>query len=217
MDYTLARQNMIKSQIHPNWVNDPVVLAVMENLPREAFVPERWKDVAYVDKEIDLGNGRVLMEPLVMARLLQMAEIRSTDVVLELGCDTGYGASLLGRMASTVVAIEPDAEMSAKASVILPELGIDNVAVITAPLMDGYPAQAPYDVIFVNGAIPEISLTLLDQLADGGRLVAVVRGESGMGRAVVVTRTAHGFGRRELFDASASFLSGWSAEQRFMF
>ena len=217
MDYTLARQYMIKSQIHPNWVDDPIVIAAMEALPREAFVPERWKSVAYVDKELDLGSGRFLMEPLVMARLLQMAAICSTDVVLELGCGTGYGAGLLGRMASTVVAIEPDADMSAKASAVLSDLGIDNVAVITAPLTDGYAVQAPYNVIFINGAVPEIPKILLDQLADGGRLVAVVRGESGMGKATVVTKMQHGYGRRELFDASAAYLPGLSSEQQFTF
>ncbi len=217
MDYTLARQYMIKSQIHPNRVSDPFVLEAMGALPREAFVAEKWKPVAYADKQVDIGNGRFLMEPLVIARLLQIAEVHSGDVVLDLGCGRGYSAGLLGKMANTVVAIEPDADMAAIATSTLSELGIDNVAVITAPLNEGYAAQAPYNVIFVNGAIPEVPKVLLSQLADGGRLVAVVRGETGLGRLVVVTKTPHGFGRREPFDASAAFLPGFSPGEHFSF
>ncbi len=217
MDYTLARQYMIKSQIRPNRVSDPHVIEAMEMLPREAFVEERWKDVAYTDKHIDLGNGRFLMEPLVVARLLQAAEIRSDDVVLDLGCGVGYSAGLLGRLANTVVALEPDAEMAAKASVTLSELGIDNVAVITAPLAEGYAKQAPYNVIFINGAVSEIPKVLLAQLAENGRLVAVVRGETGVGRLIVMTKTPYGFGQRELFDAFVPYLPGFSPKEVFSF
>ena len=143
MDYAKARRHMVDSQILPNRVTDPRIIAAMESLPREAFVPEDRKGVAYVDEAIPVGNGRHLMEPMVVARLLQTAEPNEDDVALVVGSATGYTAAVLAKMISAVVVVESDAGLVAQASSTLSELGIDNVAVMEGALSEGYPKQAP--------------------------------------------------------------------------
>lgn len=218
MDYAAARHNMVESQIRTNQVTDPSVVAAMDALPRELFVPKQLRGIAYVDEDLDLGNGRYLMEPMVLARLLQAAEIRSTDVVLDVGCGTGYSTAVLARMASAVVALECDAELAARAGGLLAELGADNAAVVTGPLAEGYTAQAPYDVIVLGGAVAEPPPALCSQLADGGRLMAIVAGNgTGVGKATVTTRTAGTFSRRIVFDAATPLLPGFAPDLGFVF
>lgn len=143
MDYAAARHNMVENQIRTNRVTDPRIVATMDALPRELFVPKQLRGIAYVDEDLDLGNGRYLMEPLVLARLLQAAELRPEDVVLDVGCGTGYSTAVLARVASTVVALESDSDLAEAAASLLAELGMDNAVVVTGPLADGYPAQSP--------------------------------------------------------------------------
>jgi protein-L-isoaspartate(D-aspartate) O-methyltransferase len=216
MDYSVARTNMIHNQIRTNRVTDPLVIDSMADVPREVFVPKAMKGVAYVDEDLPIGGGRYLVEPMVMGRLLQAAGVQPTDVVLDIGCATGYSAAVLARMASTVVALEANEEMAAKASANLAELGLDNAVVVSGPLAEGYAKQGPYDVIVVNGAIPAIPDGLRAQLADGGRLVAVVM-EKGSGRVIVVERLGDAFGRRVELDANCPILEGFQAEETFVF
>lgn len=216
MDYAAARQTMVVNQILTNRVTDPLVIAAMEKVPREAFVPEAVKGIAYVDEAVPLGHGRYLMEPLVLARLLQEAQVTANDVVLDIGCGTGYAAALLAKMASTVVALESNTDLAAKATEILAELGIDTVAVVEGPLEEGYPKQAPYDVIFFGGAALQIPAKISDQLADGGRLVAIVA-KDGVVRGTVMTRRKGVLSHREVFDAGTPPLPGFAPEPAFVF
>lgn len=216
MDYAAARQTMVVNQIRTNRVTDPLVIEAMQEVPREAFVPEAVKDVAYVDEAVPLGQGRYLMEPLVLARLLQEARVTTNDVVLDIGCGTGYGAALLARMASTVVALESNAELAARATEILAGLGIDTVAVVEGPLEEGYPKQAPYDVIFFSGAVFQVPAKICDQLAEGGRLVAMVAND-GVVRATVMTRGKGVLLHREVFEAGTPPLPGFAPEPTFVF
>ncbi len=209
MDFEAARLNMVESQIRPNEVTDPLIIEAMSQMPREAFVPERLAGVAYVDEALAVGNGRYLMEPMVLARLLQAAEIQAEDLALVIGCGSGYSAAVLARLAGTVVAIEATAELVDQASETLASLGIDNAAVIEAPLTDGYPKQAPYDVILFGGAVSEVPRHLTDQLADGGRLVAVAAKSTGLGHGVLVTRHGASVVEREIFDAGTPLLPGF--------
>ena len=220
MDYATARLNMVESQIRPNRVKDPLILAAMADLPREAFVGKLETSAAYGDEPVPYAEGRFLIKPLTLARLLQAAEILSSDVVLDIGCGTGYGAAILDSMASTVVALEADKKLAKMATEKLAELAIDSVAVVEGPLDAGYPKQAPYNVIFVEGAVAEIPAAILDQLSDNGRLVAIVGGgepENAMGKAVLVTRHGDVFSQREIFDASAPYLPGFTREPAFEF
>jgi len=217
MNYAAARHNMVENQIRTNRVTDPAILSALENTPREVFVPKQLRGVAYVDDGLDLGSGRSLMEPLTFARLLQTAEITETEVVLDVGCGSGYSAAVLSRLASTVVAVESDADLAEQAKSRLAELSVDNVALVAGPLNAGDAAHGPYDVIVIEGAVAEIPAALTAQLADGGRLVAVVAGEKGLGRATLVARVGDVLSSRVVFDATAALLPGFNAKSGFRF
>lgn len=216
MDYAAARHNMVESQIRPHKVSDERLISAMATLPREVFVPAEFQSVAYVDEAIALGDGRYLMEPMITAKLIQAAQPDPGDVALTIGCGTGYGAAVLSHMVSTVVAVESDGGLAGQATQTLMDLGIDNVAVIHDPLEDGYADQAPYDVIFFDGAVDEIPDVISSQLAEGGRLVAVVAGE-GIGGARLVTRHQGELSSRQEFDAGTPSLPGFERKAAFVF
>jgi len=215
-DYVKIRTNMVDSQLRPNKVNDPAVLDAFLTVPREAFVPAPLRGTAYVDEDLPLGGGRYLIEPMVLGRLIQSAAIRPGDVALEIGCATGYGSAILARLARYVVAIEIDPALLQQARTNL--AGRRNVALFEQPLAQGYPERAPYDVILIAGAVTEISAALLDQLADGGRLVTVIETRRGqLGEAVLYQRGPTGISRRLLFEAGVQALPGLRPEPSFAF
>lgn len=217
MDFELARRNMVDNQVRTNRVTDPLVVAALRAIPREVFVPAPQKGVAYLDDDIPVSPGRYLMEPMVLARLLQLAEVQPADAVLDVGCATGYSTAVLARMASSVVALEEDPAMVSWATETLLGLGVDNAVVVEGPLAEGLPGQGPYDVIVFNGAIARVPENIRAQLAEGGRLVAVVQGERGVGHATLVTRQGGAFGHRTEFDATIRPLPGFSGEPSFIF
>ena len=217
MDLKTARVSMVKSQIRPNRVDDEFVLAALSSTPREAFAPKAQHGICYVDEDLPLGGGRFMMEPLVLARLLQAANVQPDDVALIVGCATGYSAAVLSRLASAVVALESDPAMATRAGEILSRLEIDTVAVVEGNLRAGYPKQAPFDVILFDGAIDQIPPAVATQLGEGGRLVAVVRDGEGIGRGTLM-RNMNGLrGIREVFDASIPFLPGFQPRPAFEF
>ncbi len=221
-DFTTARTKMVDNQLRTQSVTDYAVLAAMGAVPREAFLPPADRALAYIDADLALtaagpdGPARYMMEPAPLARLVQLAEVGTEDVVLVVGCGTGYSAAVLARLADSVVALEQDAGLAAQASETLTELGVDTVAVVTGTLEDGYPSEAPYDVIFVDGAVEVVPPALIDQLKDGGRLVAVV----GYGRSAAATlfrRSGGDVGSRVAFDADVPPLPGFRKPKAFVF
>lgn len=216
MDFDLARRNMVDSQIRPNRVTDMHLIEAMETLPREAFVPADLQGVAYTDTALSLPGGRFLMEPMVMARLIQAAAPGPSDLALSVGCGTGYGPAVLAQLVGTVVAVESDQSLAQHTERILSELGIDTVAVVEEDLKTGCPDQGPYDVIYFDGAVDEIPVSISEQLAEGGRLVAVVIGH-GAGRAVLMTRHQGVLSSVEVFDATAMPLPGFERPEKFVF
>lgn len=216
-EYSAARLNMVDSQIRPNKVTDQRVVDAFLAIPRDQFVPAGLRGVAYVDKSIPVGNGRFLLEPMVLARLLNEAKIEATDIVLDVGTGTGYSAAVIGRLAATVVALESDAGLAAQANQTMQTHGVDNAAIMQGPLAAGWAKQGPYNVIVVQGAVSAVPQALLDQLAEGGRLVAVVLPESGQGVARLYQKTGGQVSSRILFDASASLLPGLEAKPDFQF
>jgi len=216
-EFAIARHKMVESQVRPNGVTNGALLAAMLDLPRERFIPAERSAMAYVDEDIPLGHGRYVMEPMVLARLLQVAEVRAEDVALDVGCATGYASALLARLCTTVVALDSDHRLATRATAVLTELGADNVVVVEGPLATGYPRQAPYDVILINGAVAAVPDAVLGQLAEGGRLVTVVRRDGGVGRGTLFIRSAGVCSRRAVFDAATPVLPGFEVERRFVF
>ena len=216
-EYSTARLNMVDGQIRPNKVTDQRVVDAFLAVPRDQFVPVGLRGVAYVDKSIPLTKDRFLLEPMVLARLLNEAKVAPADIVLDVGTGTGYSAAIIGRLAATVVAVESDAELAALANQAMQTHGVDNAAVMHGPLAAGWAAQGPYNVIVVEGAVAAVPPSLLEQLADDGRLVAVVLPESGQGVARLYQKIGGTVSSRVLFDASAALLPGLEAKPDFQF
>lgn len=214
--YAVARRHMVESQVRPNKVTNERVADAMLCTPRELFVPKPYRGVAYMDEDIRIASGRFLMEPMVFARLLQEAGVEPDDTVLDIGCGTGYSTAVLGHLAGTVVALEHDHDLAARATELLAELGIDNAAVVEGPLDKGLPDQGPFDIILLNGSVADVPDALIDQIAEGGRMMAVVV-RKGVGRATRIDRINGLVSRRDLFDAANPALPGFSREQGFVF
>jgi protein-L-isoaspartate(D-aspartate) O-methyltransferase len=216
MDYASARRNMVESQLRPNKVADPALLDALASVPRELFVPEPLRGVAYVDEDIPLGRARFLMEPMILGRLLELAAVRPSDAALVVGAGLGYSAAVLARIAGRVVALEGDRDLAQPAAQMLQTLGLSNVALVEGPLAEGAPRQAPFDVILFDGAVDRVPPAILDQLAEDGRLVVVVR-SAGIGRATLMTRQAGIMASRVAFDAAVPCLPGFEPAPAFVF
>jgi protein-L-isoaspartate(D-aspartate) O-methyltransferase len=208
---------MVECQVRPNKVTDIRILQAMLDVPREAFVEGRLRGIAYVDEDLPLGEGRCLVEPMLIGRLLQGLGTKPGDVVLDVGCATGYSAALLSKLASTVVALESHPAFAAAATRNLAALGVDNVVVVEGALADGYARQAPYDAILIAGSVPRLPDALCAQLSEGGRLCTVVRPARQSGKAVVAVNAGGVLSRRDLFDANTPSLPGFESEPEFVF
>jgi protein-L-isoaspartate(D-aspartate) O-methyltransferase len=217
-DFSAARTNMVKGQIKPSKATDHRILAAMLTVPREQFVPKAMRGVAYIDGNVRIGSNRYLIEARVLARLLQELQIGCDDIVLDIGIGTGYSTAILAKLANTVVAVENDPDLSRQATQLLAQLGADNAAVMTGPLAEGYQTQRPYQAILFNGAVSEIPQCILSQLADGGKLAAVMRDFGPVGKAVLFTRgSKETISCRELFNASVPFIPGFEPRPVFTF
>jgi protein-L-isoaspartate(D-aspartate) O-methyltransferase len=181
----LARKSMLQGQIFTNQVTDGRVLDALKTVPREDFVAEKYKNVAYIDDDIPLGGGRYLPQPLVFARMLQLAEIEKSHRVLDIASGTGYSAAVIALLAKEVIALEADSELTASASVNLNKLDVENVNLVAGDLLMGAPEYKLYDVIMIEGTVEYIPETILKQLKPGGRLVTVLAKEK-LGNIVVV-------------------------------
>ena len=217
IDHAVARHNMVSGQIRTNRVTDERLIEAMEEIPRELFVPRAKRGVAYVDEDVEIASGRYLMEPMVLARLVQEAEITASDVVLDVGCGTGYASAVMARLAGTVIALDVDDTLAAEAEQALSAVGADNALVVTGPLADGFAEQAPYDVILVGGAVDHLPQALADQLAEAGRIVGVVHEPGTVGQATLWARHRGALSSRSLFEASLPPLPGIVRPPQFEF
>ena len=217
-DFALARRNMVEGQLRPNRVTNAALLAAAATLPREQFLPDTLRAVAYADDDVPLGNGRHLMEPMVLARLIQALQPRETDKALVVAAGPGYGAALLARLVKSIVAVESDAALAAAAARNLKGLGLANVELKTAPMEQGAVEGGPYDIILVEGAVRQLPQALVDQMAVGGRLATVVAGPPGaLGTAQLFIKEAGIASARPLFDAGTPALPGFAPPPRFTF
>ena len=213
INYSAVRENMIESQVRPNGITDRAIIDAMSSVPRELFVPESMRSLAYMDEDVPMTKGvdgrqRYLMEPMAFARLLQSAAIKPDDAVLDVGCGSGYSSAVLSKMAQLVVAIESDATMAAAADDNLLRLQASNVAVFNSALKEGHKSEAPFNVIIINGRVEEVPETLFEQLAEKGRLVAIM-GTTDNAKAMVYIKTDGVVAGQFAFDASVSPLPGF--------
>lgn len=216
----LQRKNMVESQVRPSDVTDRRITNAMQTVARERFVPAGLATLAYMDEALAVAPGRSLMAPRTFARLLQLSNVQPSDKVLIVGALAGYSAAVIAGLAGRVVALESDTAECADCKALLAEIGVSNVTCVSGPLTDGFSANAPYDVIFVEGAVANLPKALSDQLAPGGRMVAI-EAAAGIGRAIVVSKIGNGasatLSRRVAFEAAASLLPGFERPKSFKF
>lgn len=202
MDLAEARNRMVDSQVRPNKVTDPRIIAAMRRLPRERFVPPGQAVRAYADEDVPLGDGRVLIEPMVMARLLQLTAVSAGERVLVVACGSGYGAAVLAECGARVTALEDAPALLAVAREALAEFA-PSVNLVSGPLAAGWPAGAPYDVILIEGAVRSIPKLIGEQLhQETGRLVAVCTDGNGTSQAVLAEATVAGLRTQPMFDCA---------------
>jgi protein-L-isoaspartate(D-aspartate) O-methyltransferase len=219
--FSSARQKMVDSQVRPSDVTDLRIIDAMLAVPRELFVPERQRALAYLDRDLDVSEGgsarRFLIKPVVTAKMLQAADIGDADRVLVAGCATGYTAALVASLTTgPVTATEADPTLVAKAGDVLAQLGLQRVTVRAAAAAEGDASNAPYDVIVLDGATEITPERLFGQLKDGGRLVGVFA-LTKPPRAAIVTHSHGDFGHRALFDAVVPILPGLERLPAFVF
>jgi protein-L-isoaspartate(D-aspartate) O-methyltransferase len=216
MDYAQARRNMIDCQLRTNKVTDDALLEAMGTLPREEFVPAALRAKSYSDCDIGISATRSMMAPMTLARMFQCLKISRGDVALVVGSSSGYAAAVMGQIARVVFALESNAENQEQIGSLYTSLGLDNVVSVTGPLEKGWAKEAPYDVIYVDGAVESLPDELFEQLGDGGRLVAVVV-ENGIGRATRFIRKNARNSGSVIFDANAQLFAEFSQPQDFVF
>jgi protein-L-isoaspartate(D-aspartate) O-methyltransferase len=215
--YDAARVNMIERQLQPNKITDERVINAFAGIRRELFVSERLRAIAYADDNLPLGQGRYLMSPMVVARLLQAAEVRRSDNALVVGAGVGYEAALLSQLCRAVVAIESDAELARQGRAALVEHRIASVNFVENGQAQAGRVRPAYEVIMFGGAVAEIPPDISAQLTEGGRLVAVVKPDDAPGRATLVTRTGGVLASRVMFDAATPLLPGFARKPEFVF
>lgn len=217
MDFAAARQTMVDSQIRPNDVTDPDIVRAFLSVPREVFVSSARQGVAYSELEIPTADDRALWIPRDTAKLIKVLEPAPSDVCLVVGAGTGYEAALLSHLCETVIALEDSPEMVDRLNARMAELDIDRVVGVEGILTEGLPDQAPFDLIAICGMVETIPEALTDQLADGGRLAAVVALDSALGRGRVYVRAGDSVSHRDAFDACPPRLPAFDRIKSFVF
>lgn len=205
---------MVDTQIRPSDVTKYPIIEAMLAIPREKFVPDAQREAAYADQNVDLGGGRVLMEPRTLAKMLDAVNLQSDELVLDVACGLGYSTAVAARIAQMVIGVEEDESMAADAQELLSETGADNAIVHTGPLADGAAEHGAYDVILIQGGAEEIPAALLDQLKDGGRIAALLV-NGALGEVKVGYKSGGRISWRFEFNAGAPVLPGFAAAQEF--
>lgn len=221
-DYAAQRSAMVETQLRTNDITDRRIVSAMFSVPRERFLPEALQPFAYLDRDLILttGNGshpaRFIMEPVAFAKLLMLAGIGPDDRILDIGSATGYSAAILSRLGAHVTALECDPALSTVAEKTFAELEITNTTFVTGPLSERIVDSPSFDVILIEGAVEVVPESILGQLSEGGRLVAIV-GSGRAARATLFERLPDGIVSRPDFDRAVAPLPGFSKPQAFMF
>ncbi|MCB2135001.1 MAG: protein-L-isoaspartate O-methyltransferase [Rhodobacteraceae bacterium] len=213
-DFAARRTMMVDTQVRPNDVTKFPIIEAMLSVPREAFVPAPRREAAYAGENLDLGGGRIMLEPRTLAKMLDALDIRPQDVVLDIGCGLGYSAAVIARLADVVVAVEDDADRAAQAQTRLSDEGADNAAVMEGALAEGAAKHGPYDVIVIEGAVETVPDALAAQLKDGGRIGCIFM-EGALGVCRVGHKADGWIVWRYAFNAGAPVLPGFARPREF--
>lgn len=216
IDFAAAREAMVDCQVRPSDVTRFSIIEAMLAVPREDYVPASLREVAYVGEHVPLGNGRVVLDPRVFAKMLDAADIGPKDLVLDVGCGLGYSTAVISRIAAVVIGLEEDPELAAEAQSRLTAHGAETAVIETGPLAAGLPQHGPFDVILFGGAVETFPAAYAAQLKPGGRAVAVFADGAG-GQARLGLQTATGLAWRRIFDATAPVLPGFTVAKAFEF
>ena len=217
-DYDRLREQMVDNQLRTSDVQNYRVLEAMGKVPRELFVPEAEREMAYRDAALQISSDpdRFLTQPAVLARMIQAADVSSDDVVLEIGCGSGYASAILAELANSVIALDEDAELVGRADRVLEELELGNVGVIQGDLLAGCPDEAPFDAIVITAAIGHVPQALLDQLKEGGRLICG-EGAGLSGEVCVYQRFGDSWTRTPKFNAALHTIPNFELKKEFVF
>jgi len=213
-DYKTRRIMMVDTQVRPSDVTKFPIIDAMLGTPREAFVPDNQREAAYIGENLAFAQDRVLLEPRTLAKMLDALDIQPTHVAMDIGCGLGYSTAILAQLCDFVVGIEDDEDRAAEAQTLLSEHGFDNAAVMAAPLSDGAPKSAPYDIIIVQGGVEEVPEDVLTQLRDGGRIACIFH-EDRLGVVRVGHKIDGQVNWRFSFNASAPVLPGYQKRAAF--
>ena len=218
MRFVTLRKAMVDSQIRPNKVIDDQVIEAFSTIPRELFVNRHMQEMAYIDEDIHLSGGRFIIEAMVMARMVQALKLTPSDNVMCIGAGNGYGAAILSFLAASVIAVETRIQMVEKAQQIVAGLDIGNVAVVKSRLQDGYPSEAPYQGIIIEGGVEYVPQALFDQLSDDGHLVCVLRPRGlDVGEAMIWHKRSDHVTPKTLFTAQVPVLDEFKLKPKFAF
>ena len=213
-DYAARRTTMVDTQVRPSDVTKFPIIEAMLSIPREEFVPDNRREAAYVGENLDIGAGRVMLEPRTLAKMLDALDVQRDEMVLDLGCGLGYSSAVIARLAEAVVAVESIEALASEAQDILSREGADNVILHQGPLAEGAAQHGPYDVIVIEGAVAELPASILDQLKDGGRIACLFM-EGALGVVRIGYKLDGGISWRFAFNAGAPMLAGFEKQAAF--
>ncbi len=213
-DFAARRRMMVDTQVRPSDVTKYPIIDAMLSVPREMFVPDALRDVAYAGEDLELEGGRVLLEPRTLAKMLETLDLGEDDLVMDIGSAFGYSAAVIARLAQAVIAVEEDEAMAGEAQALLSQVGADNAVVHQGPLAAGAAEHGPYDVIIIEGGIEEVPAALLDQLKDGGRIACIFL-EGALGEVRIGYKSGDNLTWRFEFNAAAPILPGFRTQQAF--
>ena len=220
-NFAELRRAMVDSQVRTTDVTELRLINALLTIPREAFVPSKLKPLAYIDEDLLVtpsdASPRYLMEPSPFAKLAQLAQIGPDDLVLDIGCATGYSSAVFSLLADAVIAVESDEELAEQATETLSKNGYDNVVVMSGDLTKGYAEEGPYDIVFIGGAVDYVPQDIFAQLKNGGRLVVIEgRGATAFAKLYMKDEAGVVSGRRT-FNLAAKTLSSFEKQEGFSF
>lgn len=200
--FEIARINMVKSQILPSNITNEVLIDVITEIPRHIFIPENKQGIAYIDGSLLVGNGRYILAPMIFAKMIEALDIKGSESVLDIACGTGYSSAVMANLCKKIVAVESSTDLASKAHLNLNKLGVDNVIIISNSLADGHEEGAPYNIIFINGAVSKVPQGLFNQLAENGKLITIISKTPNSGSIILYKKTNGAISSSEIFDVN---------------